>query len=118
MKRPLESVDQGDAPLADDGERRVLSRKELAREHRRAMYQQAKKQRATDPRHLALKEAAKERNRAMYQKVKQKRKAVAEANKEKQKAERVRERSEQRLERERELMTLVTCTAKGSTAQN
>ncbi len=118
MKRPRESVDQSGAPLADDAERRVLSRKELAREHRRAVYQRAKQWRASDPRQLALKEAAKQRQRATYQKVKAQRKAKAEAKKEKQRAERARERSDQRKEHERELMTLVTCTAKGSTAQN
>ena len=118
MKRPLESADQGVAPPADDGERRVLSRKELAREYRHAMYQQAKQRRASDPRQLALKEAAKQRQRATYQKVKAQRKAIAEAKKEKQRAERARQSSDQRKERERELMTLVTCTAKGSTARN
>ena len=38
----------------------VLSRKELARELRRAAYQRAKQARAADPKHQALKEAAKE----------------------------------------------------------
>jgi hypothetical protein len=53
----------------------VLSRKELARELRRAAYQRAKQARAADPRHQAMKEAAKQRRREMYQQVKERRKA-------------------------------------------
>jgi hypothetical protein len=118
VKRPLESIDQGAVLLVNEGERRVLSRKELAREQRRAMYQRAKEWRATDPRHLARKEAAKEQQRAAYQQVKVQRKAVAAAEKAKRKAERARQQSNSRAESDRELRTLVTCTAKGSTAQN
>lgn len=61
----------------DDSERRILSRKELARELRRAAYQKAKERRASDPRYLAMKEAAKEQRRAAYQKLKERRKAEA-----------------------------------------
>jgi cell division protein FtsN len=56
---------------ADDSERRILTRKELAKEQRQAAYKKAKEQRATDPRHLAMKEAAREQRRAQYQKLKQ-----------------------------------------------
>jgi hypothetical protein len=116
VKRPLETSDRGALPSTDDKERRVLSRKELAREQRRAMYQRAKEWRATDPRYLAMKEAAKQQQHAAYQQVKVQRKAVAVAAKAKQKAERALQRTDDRVERE--LGTLVTCTAKGSTAQN
>jgi hypothetical protein len=113
MKRPLESVNQDAVPSADDPERRVLSRKELARAQRRAVYQRAKERRATDPRHLAMKEAAKEQRRAAYQQVKERRRTAAAA----QKATRALPRSDDRMERDRELGKLVTCMAKGSTAK-
>lgn len=76
----------------DDKERRVLTRKELAKEQRRAAYQRQKTQRATDPRYLAMKEAAKEQRRAAYQKVKQSRKAEAAASKQSTKERRAVER--------------------------
>jgi hypothetical protein len=118
MKHSLKSIDQGAVLLADDRERRVLSRKELAREQRRAMYQRAKEWRATDPRHLAMKEAAKQQQHAAYQQVKLQRKAVAVAEKAKRKAERALQRSDNPMECERELSTLVTWMGKGSTAHN
>jgi hypothetical protein len=118
VKRPLKCIDQGAVLLADARERRILSRKELAREQRRAMYQRVKEWQATDPRHLAMKEAAKQRQRATYQQVKVQRKAVAEEEKAKWKAERAPQRSDNRTESDRELKALVTCMAKGSTAQN
>jgi cytochrome c5 len=118
VKRPLKSINRGAVLLADDRERRVLSRKELAREQRRAIYQRVKEWRATDPRHLAMKEAAKQQQRATYQQVKVQRKAVAAAKKAKRKAERALQRSDNRTESDRELKALVTWMAKGSTAQN
>ena len=65
----------------EDDTRRILTRKELAREQRRAAYKKAKEQRAKDPRYLAQKEAAKEQRRAAYQKLKASRKAEAEKKK-------------------------------------
>lgn len=62
---------------SDDNQRRILSRKELAKEQRREAYQKAKQRRATDPRHLALKEAAKAQRRAAYEQLKQGRTADA-----------------------------------------
>lgn len=67
----------------DDSQRKILSRKELAKELRRNAYQRAKEQRAKDPRFIKMKEAAKEQRRAAYQKIKEKRKgeeATAKAN--------------------------------------
>jgi hypothetical protein len=56
-----------------------LTRKEQARQFRRAAYQKAKQRRATDPRLIAIKEAMKLRQRAAYQVAKERRKlAVAE----------------------------------------
>jgi hypothetical protein len=65
----------------DDSERRVLSRKALAKEQRRAAYQKAKQRRDSDPRYLLMKQQAKEQRRAAYQKVKERRKAEAQAQK-------------------------------------
>lgn len=56
-----------------------LSRKEWARQQRRAAYLRAKQQRANDPKQLAFKEAMKERRREANEIVKARRKA---ANKE------------------------------------
>jgi hypothetical protein len=99
-------------------ERRVLSRKELAKEKRHAMYQSAKARRATDPRYLAMKEAVKVQRRAAYQKVKERRKAVAAEVKAKQKAEHSADCAKRRGETDLELMKLVTWVIKGSAAQN
>jgi hypothetical protein len=59
----------------DDSTRRILSRKELFREQRRAAYQAQKERRAQDPRYLAMKEAVKAQRRAAYQAQKERRKA-------------------------------------------
>jgi hypothetical protein len=53
-----------------------LSRKEQARQLRRAAYQKAKQRRAIDPRLIAIKEAMKLRQRAAYQAAKERRKAA------------------------------------------
>lgn len=53
-----------------------LTRKEQARQQRRAAYQEAKQRRAADPRMIALKEAMKVRQRAAYQAAKERRKAL------------------------------------------
>jgi ribosomal silencing factor RsfS len=103
---------------ADDSDRRVLSRKELAKEQRRAAYQKAKERRATDPRYLAMKEAAKEQRRAAYQKAKERRKAAAAEQKTKLKAERARQRTNERAGADEELWKLVTWMTKGSDAES
>ncbi len=79
----------------DDAERRILTRKELAKEQRRAAYQRQKAQRATDPRYLAMKEAAKEQRRAAYQKLKEGRQAENVASKRAAKERRAVERNAQ-----------------------
>lgn len=118
MKRLSKSVIVDDVPSTDAPERRLLSRKEQAREQRHAMYQRAKERQATDPRYLAMKEAVKVQRRATYQKVKEQRKTAAAETKSKLKVERTQQRQEQRAQSDRELSTLVTWMAKGSTAQN
>jgi hypothetical protein len=82
---------------SDDSDRRVLTRKELARAQRRAAYQRAKEQRASDPRILAMKEDAKQQRRAAYQKVKQARATEAATKKGKQKGLSARLRSVEAL---------------------
>ncbi|HTR52818.1 MAG TPA: hypothetical protein VMJ10_19020 [Kofleriaceae bacterium] len=52
-----------------------LSRKDQARQLRRAAYLKAKAQRANDPRLIAIKEAMKQRRREAYQAAKERRKA-------------------------------------------
>jgi hypothetical protein len=54
-----------------------LSRKEWARQQRRAAYLRAKEQRASDPKQLAFKEAMKERRREANEIVKARRKAAS-----------------------------------------
>jgi hypothetical protein len=53
-----------------------LTRKEQARQLRRAAYQKAKERRANDPRMKAIKEAMKLRQRAAYQAARERRKAA------------------------------------------
>lgn len=53
-----------------------LSRKEWARQQRRAAYLRAKEHRATDPKQLAFKEAMKERRREVNEMAKARRKAA------------------------------------------
>jgi hypothetical protein len=83
-----------DAPPPDEDATPVapadpkLTRKEQARQLRRAAYQKAKQRRATDPRMIALKEAMKLRQRAAYQAAKERRKAaVAEQDRRQQERE-------------------------------
>jgi hypothetical protein len=102
----------------DVHEQRVLSRKELAKEQRHALYQSAKERRAADPRYLAMKETAKVQRRAVYQKVKERRKAAAADEKAKRKALRTTECARRRDATDQELMRLVTWVSKSSTAQN
>lgn len=73
-----------------------LSRKERARQIRRAVYLRAKEHRATDPRYLAMKEVAKLRRREAYLVAKNRAEAARVARKqvqeEKDDAERVAKR--------------------------
>ena len=62
------------------------SRKEQARQLRRAAYVKAKERRANDPRFIAIKEAMKKRQRAAYQVAKERRKAAVADQKAKQRA--------------------------------
>ena len=73
----MPTIDDRDVPEAPKDPK--LSRKEQARELRRAAYRKAKEQRAKDPRLIAIKAAMKVRQRAAYQAAKERRKvAVAE----------------------------------------
>jgi hypothetical protein len=99
-------------------ERRVLSRRELAKENRHSAYRIAKERRATDPRYLALKEGARVQRRAAYQKAKDRRKAVTADEKAKRKAAHTEQCTSRRGEADRELMKLVSWVLDGSIAQN
>lgn len=103
---------------ADAGERRVLSRKEVAKEKRHAMYQSAKERRATDPRYLAMKEAAKTQRRAAYQKVKDRRKAAAADEKSKRKAVQAVQCASKLIHASQELVRSVCWVFEDSIAQN
>lgn len=103
---------------AEPAERRILSRKELAKEKRHALYQSAKERRATDPRYLAMKEAAKLQRRAAYQQVKERRKAVAADEKTKRKATLAVERKDRHVEADPEILKVVTWLSMRSNAQN
>ena len=111
-------VTQDSETSADASKRRIVSRKELAKEKRHATYQSAKERRATDPGYLAMKEAARLQKRAAYQKVKDRRKAVAADEKAKRKAERNVQCTGRRVEANRELVVFVTWEFKDSIAQN
>lgn len=76
----------------DTKARTVISRKELARELRKAAYQRAKAERAKDPKFLEMKQAYKLRQREAYARIKEERKRAAREEKEKKAAERVEER--------------------------
>lgn len=103
---------------AAPNERRILSRKELAKEQRHAAYQSAKARRATDPRYLAMKEAVKVQRRAAYQKVKDRRKAAAADAKSKRKDERTVQCTNRRAVADQELMKLVTWVSESSAPVN
>ena len=83
--------------MADEPKEGELSRKERARQLRRAAYLRAKEQRANDPRYVAMKEAAKRYRREAYQAAKDRMKATTAAKKrvekEKDAAERVEKRA-------------------------
>ena len=102
----------------DSNERRVLTRKELARELRHQAYQKAKQRRATDPRMIAMKEAAKIRRRELYQQLKERKRTAAAAQKSALKKKHQRRIQDQRAATDAQLMKLITVTAKGSNALN
>jgi hypothetical protein len=60
-----------------------LSRKESAKQFRRAAYLRAKEQRANDPKQIAFKAAMKQRQREAYQAAKARKKAALVQQKEK-----------------------------------
>lgn len=80
-----------------------LSRKERARQQRRAAYLRAKEYRATDPKQLAFKESMKQRQREANQASKERRKAAAKE----QKARRSERQAQQRAAQGRQLMMIV-----------
>jgi len=71
-----------------------LSRKELARQQRRAAYLRAKEYRVNDPKQLEFKEAMKQRRRELNEVVKARRKAAMKEQK-KRRSERQAERTAQ-----------------------
>lgn len=73
-----------------------LSRKEWAKQQRRAAYLRAKEHRATDPKQLAFKEAMKERRREANELAKARRKVVNKEQKA-QRAEQARAAQHQQL---------------------
>ena len=102
----------------DSNERRVLTRKELARELRREAYDKAKEWRAKDPRMIAMKEAAKIRRRELYQQLKERKRTAAAAQKSAQKKTHQRRIQDERAATDAQLMKLISVTAKGSNALN
>ena len=80
------------------------SRKEQARQLRRAAYVKAKERRANDPRFIAIKEAMKLRQRAAYQAAKERRKAAV-AEQDRKQRER---QAEVRAARDAKMNNLVT----------
>jgi hypothetical protein len=94
--------------MTDKQKETNVSRKEYARQMRRAAYVRAKELRAKDPRQLALKAAAKERRRELYQKAKARSKAKAQGEK-----ARLRDRkAEKRTATDIELMKFVKADAR------
>ncbi len=85
-----------------------LSRKELARQQRRAAYLRAKEYRATDAKQLAFKETMKQRQREANQASKERRKAVAKE----QKARRSELQAQQRAAQNQQLMMIVKSATK------
>jgi hypothetical protein len=114
MKRIPPSIPSETETPAQASARRLLSRKEAAKEQRHAMYLRAKERQATSPRYLAMKEAVKEQRRAVYQKVKEQRKAGIAEQKAKRKLEQAAEGALRRAEADRELMAFVTQMSKAS----
>jgi hypothetical protein len=82
---------------------RKLSRKELARQQRRAAYLRAKEFRATDPKQIAFKEAMKQRRREANEVAKERRKAAAAG----ERARREERQAERRATLDRQMRMLV-----------
>ncbi len=116
--------DERVCPMTEASEERKLTRKEFAREMRRAAYQRAKEQRANDPKQQALKEAMKQRRKQAYQDakarraadpkqielkeaMKQRRKEASEAAKERRRAMKGEQRQKERASKDRNLLQLV-----------
>ena len=87
----------------DDQPAEKLSRKERARQQRRAAYLRAKEFRANDPKQLAFKEAMKQRQREANQASNERRKASAKELK----ARRAERQASQRAAQDRQLRILV-----------
>jgi hypothetical protein len=85
-----------------------LSRKEWARQQRRAAYLRAKEFRANDPKQLAFKEAMKERQREANAASKERRKAAAKEDQ----ARRAERQASQRAARDQQLMMMVSPATK------
>ena len=91
-----------------DAQPEKLSRKEWARQQRRAAYVRAKEHRANDPKQLAFKVAMKERRREANQVSKERRKAAVKE----QKARRSERQASQRVAQDQQLMMLVKPASK------
>jgi hypothetical protein len=92
-----------------DPPKEKLSRKEWARQQRRAAYLRAKEYRANDPKQLAFKEAMKQRQREANAAGKERRKAAAKE----QKARRAERQVSQRAAQDQQLMMKVNPATKG-----
>ena len=93
--------------MADTPREGELSRKERARQMRRAAYLRAKEQRATDPHYLAMKEAAKQRRREAYQVAKEHAKTANAAKRQAQKERKETARSVKRVAADEKLKSKV-----------
>ena len=98
--------------MAKDPKEGDLSRKERARQMRRAAYLRAKEQRATDPRYLAMKEAAKLRRREAYLVAKDRAKAARVARKQVQEEKDDAERVAKRVAADEKLRSMVRLASK------
>jgi len=105
-------------PQDDSSDPKTLTRKERARSQRRAAYQWAKERRANDPRTAAMKEKLKAHRRELYQRAKERQKARASEHKRATREQSQKANEQSRAAADAELMTLVTITAKGSSALN
>ena len=83
-----------------------LSRKETARQQRRAAYLRAKERRANDPKQLVFKEAMKQRQREAYQASRERRKEATKA----MKARRSEQQAETRAAQARQLKLIRPAT--------
>lgn len=98
--------------MADAPKEGELSRKERARQMRRAAYLRAKEQRATDPRYLAMIEVAKLRRREAYLVAKDRAKAARVARKKVQKEDAEAERGARRVAADEKLRSMVRLASK------